>query len=217
LKIDELVFLLSTDWFLPYWQEIGIQINNEKKIGIQQGCREIAPQILGGAKDYFHCDHSPERKEETYSKFKALLHDLAADGDLSKTRLEWAALSHQELSASFSFAIATLQLVRRCNSERSENLDAEITAAIQETWVDPEPNADAYLDLCWKSMTNWDAHTRNIMGSPTSLSSTLKSIFRHHRFMAFSARIRLLLTQEQREQLSLWYREARNSRSKRKL
>jgi hypothetical protein len=212
LKIDELVLLLSTDWFLPYWPEIGIQINNKKKIGIQQGCREIVTQILGSAEDYFHCDHSPERKEETYSKFKALIHDLDAQRDLSNTHAEWAALSHQELSASFSFAIATLQLVHRCDSEGSENLDAEIAAVIQETWVD----ADAYLDLCWKSMTNWDAYTRNIMDSPTSLSSTLKSIFRHHRFMAFSARIRLRLTQEQREQLSLWYREGRNSRSKRR-
>lgn len=174
------------------------------------------PQILGSAEDYFHCNHSPERKEETYLEFKSLLHDLGADGDLSNAHLEWAALSHQELSASFSFAIATLQLVRGWNSEGSENLDADTVAAIQETWVDIEPSADAYLDLCWKSMTSWDAYTRNIMGSPTALSSILKSIFRHHRVMAFSARIRLRLTQEQREQLSLWYREVRNNRSKRR-
>jgi hypothetical protein len=215
LQIDKLVLILSTDWFLPYWLEIGIDLTEDKKIAIQQGCREIVPQILGGSEDYFHSDHSSERKEETYSKFKALLRDLGADRDLSKIYLKWAALSHRELTASFSFAMTTRGLVYGPSDEESQNLNADTLTAIRETWTDSELNADACLVLCWKSMTCWDACTRNVLGSPTALSSTLKSIFRHDRFMAFSAQLRLRLTPEQREQLSLWYRETRNNRSRR--
>ncbi len=206
---------MSTDWFLPYWLEIGINLTEDKKFAIQQGCREIVPQILGGSEDYFNSNHSSERKEETYSKFKALLRDLGTDRDLSKIYLKWAALSHSELTASFSFAMTTRGLVYGRSDEESQYLNADILTAIRETWTDPEPNADAYLDLCWKSMTSWDAYTRNVLGSPTALSSTLKSIFRHDRFMAFSAQLRLRLTPEQRVQLSLWYRETRNNRSRR--
>ena len=32
---DYLVLLLSTDWFLPYWTQIGIDIAEDKKVGIQ--------------------------------------------------------------------------------------------------------------------------------------------------------------------------------------
>ena len=214
LKIDDLVLLLSTDWFLPYWPEIEIHTNEDKKLNIQLGCQEIVSQILGDANDYFHCDLSPERKQETYSRFKTLLRTAETENDFSRICQEWAILSHRELTASFSLWLATLDIVHGLNPEKSASLDSTIVAVVHETWTDPEPNAHLFLDLCWKSMTSWDANIRNILGSPTALSSTLKSIFRYKRCIAFFAQLRLCLTHMQRKQLSDWYRETGNSRSK---
>jgi hypothetical protein len=216
LKIDELVLILSTDWFLPYWQEIGLHLNIETRIAVQQGCREVVSHILGDAEDYFHCDHSSERMQETASRFRGLMQDLNVERDFQTTYAEWFALSHQELTASFCYSLVTRELVRGSGGNEPLSLDSPAIAAIQESWVDPESNADAYLDLCWKSMTDWDAHSRNIMGSPTALSSTLKSVFRHKRFMAFSVRLRSRLSKSQREELTSWYREQRNSRFNRR-
>lgn len=214
MKIDELVLILSTDWFLPYWNEIGIQLSLPKRIAVQQGCREIGFHILGGAEDYFHCDHSSERKRETSFKFRELLQELEVALDFQDTYSKWSSLSHQELAASFSFAFVTLEVVRGHQKDATTTLDGAVLTAIQEAWIEPERNAEAYLDLCWKSMTDWDAHARNVMGSPTALSSTLKSVFRHQRFMAFSARLRSKLTKSQREHLAGWYREMRSARFK---
>ena len=209
MKIDHLVFLLSTDWFLPYWPEIGILISEPKKVHIQQGCRDIVVKILGDAEDYFHCSHSDERKRETYSGLRALLRRLEAENDFSQTCREWEALSHEELTASFSFSLITKDVVHGLGLERRPNLDASLLEVLRRTWSDRDPEADRYLDLCWKSMTPWDARIRNILGSPTVQSSTLKSVFRHKRFMTFARKLRQHLSQREREGLATWYREAR--------
>src|SRR2546422_5674260 len=96
---EYLILLLSTDWFLPYWTEIGIDIAEDKKIGIQQGCREIIDQITGGDDNVFLRSFSEHHRREAESKFLALLRRWEAEPELSETRKEWANLSHRELTA----------------------------------------------------------------------------------------------------------------------
>ncbi len=201
--------LLSTDWFLPYWSKIGIQTVEDKRIPIQQGCREIVSQILGDAGDYLHCDHSFERKELTYRRLKELLRIFEAEEAFSLTCQEWELLTHLELSASFSFQLITREAVRSLAVKDRPILDASLLEALRTTWSDRDREADKYLDLCWKSMTSWDAYIREVLGSPLIQSSTLKSFFRHKHFMEFGRQLRSRLSQVQRERLARWYREAR--------
>src|SRR5947199_10858238 len=99
--IEFLVLLLSTDWFLPYWAEIGIDVAEDKKIGIQQGCREIVEEILGGDDSTFLRSFSERHRREAGSGFLALLRRTDAQPELSTTRTELAPLSHTDLSAIF--------------------------------------------------------------------------------------------------------------------
>src|SRR5437016_3744116 len=99
--IEFLVLLLSTDWFLPYWTEIGIDVVEDKKIGIQQGCREIIEEILGGDDSTFIRSFSEHHRREAGSRFLALLRRCEAEPELSATRKEWENLSHRELTAVF--------------------------------------------------------------------------------------------------------------------
>jgi hypothetical protein len=61
MMVDKLVFLLSTDWFKPYWSGIGIDIDEAAKTSVQQGCREIVAQILSGTKSYYLASFSDDR------------------------------------------------------------------------------------------------------------------------------------------------------------
>jgi hypothetical protein len=107
--MDYFMMLLSTDWFLPYWPEIGIDIAEAKRVGLQQGCREIADQILGGANNYFLADFSEERRQETHSMFLALLRRWNAEPEMRATWNEWTNLSHQGLTCSRGVRVVECQ------------------------------------------------------------------------------------------------------------
>jgi hypothetical protein len=96
---DYLIILLSADWFLPYWEDIGIDIAEIKKIDIQQGCREIVDEMLDGAETVFMGDCSEDRMRKTASSFLALLRRLDAELEVSATWTEWAGMSHEALTA----------------------------------------------------------------------------------------------------------------------
>ena len=57
-ELDRLVMLLSADWFVPYWQLIGIFTDNKRKSLLRDECREIVPQIMSGATQYWYTDFS---------------------------------------------------------------------------------------------------------------------------------------------------------------
>src|SRR5215475_4587263 len=99
--IEYLVLLLSTDWFFPYWNEIGIELPQSKKTCIQQGCREVINAITGSDDGAFVRSFNDYLRRGAESRFLALLLRCDTERELSETRKEWAALSHRELTAVF--------------------------------------------------------------------------------------------------------------------
>jgi hypothetical protein len=51
-SVDQAAMLLSTDWFLPDWEVIGIEGDEDDKNCFQQGCRKIVLEFINGAEDY---------------------------------------------------------------------------------------------------------------------------------------------------------------------
>ncbi len=78
-KVDTLIMLLSTDWFLPYWGLIGMYLEDGPQICVQQGCRDIVQEIVSGRAEYYHVDFSQKRVEATRRAFIALLKNCGAD------------------------------------------------------------------------------------------------------------------------------------------
>src|ERR1035438_5718691 len=74
--------LLSTDWFLPFWSEIGICVDDAKKADIHEGCRAIVRRFMGDRGNYFQIDFTDKRRQETES----LLIDLLGRRDLAEQR-----------------------------------------------------------------------------------------------------------------------------------
>lgn len=202
---DDLIMLLSTDWFLPYWAEIQINMAEDKKIGIQQGCREIVTQILGGAENLSLSDFSEERKRETRSKFLALLRAWNAEKEMSTTYQEWATLSHQELNAAWTCAYLNRKLSSGDVPTGIPDLGHQLRAEVLKAWEKYALKSSLYRDTCLNSSTEWDVQTRTALGRPGSLASQLQRVLLDHRLREFWEHLRQVLTESQVRELVSWY------------
>jgi len=203
---DELIMLLSTDWFLPYWNEIGITIVDEKKIGIREGCREIVHQILNGADSLFMIDFSDQRRQKTDAKFRALLQTWDAAAEVSDTWKEWANLSHEELTKAWACSHLNLKLSSGDVPEGCLHLDPDVRAEVIRTWEKYALKSSRFRDVSLGSKTEWDIHIGKLFGKPNLLPSQLRKVLLDHRLRGFWADIRERLTSQQLQELGMWYR-----------
>jgi hypothetical protein len=204
--IDELIMLLSTDWFLPYWNEIGITIVDEKKIGIQVGCRELVKQILHGADSLFLMDFSEERRQDTDAKFRSLLQTWDAETEVSATWKEWANLSHEELTKAWACSHLNLKLSSGDVSEGTLHLEFAVRTEVVRTWEKFALKPSRFRDISLSSRTEWDVYVGKLFGKPHTLASQLRKVLLDHRLRAFWADISERLTSQQLQELISWYR-----------
>jgi hypothetical protein len=204
---DYLVMLLSTDWFLPYWAEIGIHIADEsKKAAIQQGCRGILDRILSGSKDYYKRQDSPDRKRETTSAFLTLLRACNAEAEVSEASEEWGTLSHEKLYPAFTYWSHTIDLVQGRARESGLTLSASIKEEVVRAWEKCHMHEPGFPDICQRSESAWDAYTQTLLNGPRTLANILNSVLRERNFKSFWNQLRQQLAAQQVEELTAWYR-----------
>ena len=205
--------LLSTDWFLPYWEDIGIKIAETKKTGIQQGCREIVDEMLGGAEKVYLSDCSEDRKQNTASGFLALLRRLNAESEVSATWTEWASLSHQALTGVVLCSLQNERLCSAATTDSAPHLDDPIRAQVVRTWELYAVSPSIFRDICLRSTTEWDLRTQHLLTSPGTLVNQLWRVLLDRNMRAFWADLRERLTPQQLQELVAWYRLAIKSSS----
>jgi len=203
---DYLVLLLSTDWFLPYWTEIGIDITDDKKVGIQQGCRQMIDEILDGADSFYLASFSEERKHLTESKLLALLRQWEAEREMTATCDEWENLSHGELTAVVECAMLNAEVPSADGSGNVPYLEFAIRAEVVKAWETHSLKASVFRDICLSSKTAWDLRTQKLLTSPRTLVNQLWRVLLDHRFRAFWTDLQKRLTSQQRQELVSWYR-----------
>ena len=212
--IDFLIMLLSTDWFLPYWGEIGINIGETKQLALQQGCREIVNEMLDGKENIFLSDCSEERKQATSSKFLALMQKCDAALEMAATWTEWASLSHEELTAVVLCSLLNREATSADSANGAPPLDFVLRAEVAKTWEAYALSPSIFRDICLSSTTEWDIRTRHVLSSPRALVNQLWSVLLNGRLRAFWADIRDRLTAGQVQDLVAWYRTMIKSRLK---
>jgi hypothetical protein len=181
-NLDDLVMLLSTDWFAPYWLKIGLGADQSAKVCLQKELREIVRQIIAGANEYWLVNFSNERLNETRRLLTAALRkcdvSLAtfrriselADGQQSATvdeKTKWLVTSISE------------QILQGC-----PGLDFQPSRAADQALqkvrhiVGPDKRLDiSFEELCLKSQSQWDIFIRGLTPDlPTKLSDFLASI-----------------------------------------
>lgn len=204
--IDDLILLLSTDWFLPYWVELGIFIKEEKKIEVQQGCRQIVNAELARANDRYLADVSEERKRTTGTTFRKLLRKCGTEKDLAAALSEWKNLSHNELSAVVECAMFNSQIPSADGTGEVPYLEFSIRAAVIEMWETYRLSASVYRDVCLGSQTSWDIHVQKLSVSPKTLVNQLWRVLLNRRLHTFWSKLGERLTSEQLKVLTSWYR-----------
>ena len=208
---DYLIMLLSTDWFVPYWEEIGIRVAEEKKLGIQQGCRAIVDQIVDGVADFFATNHSNERKAATRAEFIAVVREWGADAEVLTTLEDWGSLSHNELNAIVECSHLNRAASRFEDSIDSASLESDIRTEVRNVWAIYDLDPSIFRNECLASETTWDIRIQRLLSNPRVLVNHLWRFLLSRRLRAFWAELRTRLTSEQLERLLSWYRATTKS------
>jgi hypothetical protein len=166
--VDHAAMLLSTDWFAPYWNVIGIEADRQKQC-LQDGCRAIVRRVVGGAQDYYLIDFSHDRIEKTRED----LHLLVRNCKLSKA----AATRVEELAAHKSGRDQlgkTAWLFRNLHDElvNDQTLDQQIRTALTRSRSKFSfASGLNFEEICLRSSTAWDEYIRGLTPElPASLA-----------------------------------------------
>jgi hypothetical protein len=204
--IDELIMLLSTDWFLPFWAEVGIDVGETKRNSIQLGCRGIVSQIVGRATLMFQVDFSEERKQETSLRFLSLLKECGAETELSAACREWANRPDQELTAVWNCAHLNRRISKGDIPEGLPHLNADIKMEVENIWSRYDLVPFKFKDIARSSETDWDTYIHSLAGGSDLLSTVLQRVLLSYKLKEFWDALRKSLTQQQMQNLVLWYR-----------
>jgi hypothetical protein len=218
MLIDRLVMLLSCDWFLPYWSEIGVQLDESRSASIQLGTRTIIPQILGAADEYYHIDFSAERQQETRLLLDSLIGNCEAGNALTPAVLEWSELSDEDEKAAWICSSLTDDLVDGEAHERDPWLNPEIHAVLRMSVQPYTRDAWEFSEICEASKTTWDKYLKRLTPEqPSALADALGGFLTARRYRIFWESICPKLTQMQRHELFVWYRATARVRGRREI
>lgn len=137
-SVDDLVMLLSTDWFDSLWPTLGIQVHETKKLEVRNHCRNLVKKfavVSGDFYDYFQCDLSNARQVITRNQFIKCL-----DSSL---------LNH------YAIASVLQGLERKSYTSERLKLVEDLTALLAEDYFD---DSDLRLEnvLKWKLLSYWN-------------------------------------------------------------
>lgn len=203
---DEFVILLSTSWFLPFWKRIGIQIGEVEKHCVQEGCRRIVAKMIGEAGWMYQVDFTNRRKHETDAGFRNLLHECAAEMELSVTREEWGNRTDKDNYKTWNwFHLNQIICFRRSPGEYPL-LAADIRSIVIDSWRLYDFEASDIRNACTSSSDEWDSRVHSTLGGSEVLYGILMNALRDHMLQAFWQQLRMNLTEEQLHDLIAWYR-----------
>jgi hypothetical protein len=214
--VDELVMLLSTDWFFEQWLVIGIEIERQTRRAIQIGCREIVRQIVGPAVDYWHVSFAKERLERTRSMFSDLLQSSGIEASLI-TKIVALEIGPDIHAASNGTRWALLHFTEMIanNSAEAQNtiLDPKIKAELITIWRAWDALEVDCEDSSANPSSQWDKYVRGLTPDlPSKLCEYLRQdLLGKMRFEILWDFIHSRLTLAQRNQLFDCYRSLATS------
>ncbi|HWZ43830.1 MAG TPA: hypothetical protein VNW97_10150 [Candidatus Saccharimonadales bacterium] len=209
--LDDLIMLLSTDWFKPYWTALAIDLDDSKKELVQKGCREIVSRIVGSVPEYWLISFSDERREETRSMFESLAKLSGQPDSLLQALMQWLELSDEDLKAGCLFYSLTEDLSDDSNEQclLLDTATRSIVLAAQQKL--PTIDFD-FGELCIRSKSTWDRYIRQLTPSaPKFLSDSVLTFLQAGTFKSLWLSLRDELTPAQRDELARWYRGAAKS------
>jgi DNA-directed RNA polymerase specialized sigma24 family protein len=185
-SVDNVAMLLSTDWFFPYRSLIGIEVESQKDC-VQNGCREIVQRFIGSAAEYYHCDFSSERLEETRRLMLALANKCGLCGVVQEAISGLVANDPERKQSSTNgwlFSVVADKLAT------DRELDTATRIVLQEMRSENSPGAEIRFErIGTESVTNWDKYIRSLTPEIPSTLANFVSVD-----LLTSAQLRRVLT-----------------------
>ena len=176
--VDQLVMLLSTDWFVPYWSLVGLEVDSRRAATFQLGCRDIVKDLVSGAREYWHVSFSNERLRKTKAAFLA----LAERSQLENTAIDNAQLlddeaprgrSTKQNSGRVYFAL-TQRLLTSDSAMGGSYLDPSTRDVVRATLAKYDVDNIGFAEVCLASKSQWDCYVRELTPTqPTYLADYL--------------------------------------------
>lgn len=165
--IDDLVFLLSTDWFLVSWDASGLNSEEGAQKKFQGECRKLVKDLLNGADDYWDVELSEERFERTRGQFLAV---LASSGltELDQSALRCFVNGEAASIAEESLAINLLYLlVAETNGAIGSSCLSELVVNSVSAELSRVQSGAAIADGAWTIKSEWDSDIKRIREGST--------------------------------------------------
>jgi len=211
--IDNVVLLLSTDWFMGYWHLIGLEASENVRKNVQAECRQIVSQIMGGASGLYERSYEERRQLETVRLLREALNKSNV-GDTFSARMEdilYGPVANDKDKKAAGFLGWRTEDIQRGKYTAAECwLSPELTRKISENWLATTVNVPGFEALNLASTSKWDVYIRSLTPDlPTMLSDFVSAaIIRPWHFVMFWTSIDL--TGDERSELRGWYKYIAN-------
>lgn len=171
--------LLSTDWFLPYWSAIQIEVAEGTKRFVQQRCREITKHFIGDAEEYYHISFAQNRLDETTADFLALFAEANFPTKTAEHVRQLMAIDHDSNTARWMITMTTKMLVtghRDLPAGKPIPQLAPETVSVLAEWNKRQPAWFDFGRLCLNSTSEWDKYISALTPrTPAALESYLQA------------------------------------------
>jgi hypothetical protein len=207
-SMDKIVMLLSSDWFLPYWNKLGIGGGEEEKSCLQKACREIVRQIMAGAHEYYNVSFSPERLQVSNLMLNESMRRCRFPEDAISQVVEL--INWQGGTESIAWVLSALTMRLLMNDAASEDPlpDPGIRDAMAQVHARHDLGRFNFQELCLRSTSHWDRYLRGLTPDlPGSLADYLSErLLPEMSFRQIWTDLSKELTPEQQDELRTWYR-----------
>jgi hypothetical protein len=216
-RFDAVVMLLSTDWFLPFWSRVGLNVPPIEGVKVQEACRITVRHIISGApadaQEYWLTDFTPERLAKSRTLLiNGLLEREVPAGVVSAVE-RFLRGENPTIDGPTQWLVVRLteQLISGESSVRLD-LPAAAQQALKEAWSRCQEVDLEWDELCRQSRSSWDAYTRSLTPDlPLWLAYSASDFANQPEFGCLWEFVQTALSNEERKQLLRWYHTAAES------
>lgn len=208
--IDQLVMLLSSDWFFSKWHLLGLGSPPVAREALQQSCRALTVEFLDGEVDYWMISFDPERIRRTQANFfAAAVRSKLSESDVDvlqriANRTEDEENGHHDASLLVSL---TLLLATSGAEAADEFLDKSVISRVRSTSRTFEFDMESMAPEWLCSRTEWDMRLREMTNDlPEFLADFAQDIITSStKFHVFWKAVIEKLDTSQKASLVAWY------------
>lgn len=162
-EADKLVMLLSADWFYPFWNQVGLDVDDAKRKKLQEHCRALVRELMASYAEYWLTSFAPERIASTYQGLlKSCARLRIPESQSNQIREIVEGVKREEDNGTLWLLGALTRMAPKGSYETGVSvLSDDIASIVKKNWPseDDDLDFDAISDA---SQTSWDLYLRKL-------------------------------------------------------